>query len=399
MLTCQRGLFSLPEDEHYLNCAYMSPLLKSVEAAGIAGLRGKCVPRHIAAADFFSGPNELRKLFGKLVNAPPERVALVPSVSYGVAIAAQNLPLAAGKNGRKNIVIPGEEFPSNVYAWMEQAAREGAELRFVERPRDVQSEGDAWNHRILEAIGNHTAAVSLTAVHWTDGTRFDLAAIGRRAREVGALFVVDGTQSIGALPFDWESVRPDLLVCAGYKWLLGPYQLAFVVMGDRLIEGRPLEMTWIGRENSEDFAALIDYQTGFQPGARRFDAGEHSNFINVPMQIEALRQILEWGVENIQNYCAMLGRSLAEALGEGAGNDAGEDAGAGFTLNPPEDRGAHLFGVRLPDAAQIPAVLEQLAARKVFVSQRGASLRVSPHLYNTVEDMAALAEALRATVI
>ena len=397
MLTCQRGLFSLPEDEHYLNCAYMGPLLKSVEAAGIAGLRRKAVPRHIAAADFFSGPNELRELFGELVNAPPERVALVPSVSYGVAIAAQNLPLGRGSN----VVIPGEEFPSNVYAWMERSAREGAELRFVERPQDAQSEGGAWNRRILEAIDGNTAAVSLTAVHWTDGTRFDLEAIGRRAREVGAMFVVDGTQSIGALPFDWEVVRPDLLVCAGYKWLLGPYQIAFAVLGDRLAEGRPLEMTWIGRENSEDFAALIDYRTGFQPGARRFDAGEHANFINVPMQIEALRQILEWGVGNIQQYCAMLGRSLADALGESAGESAGDGAGdgPGFTLNPAEERGAHLFGLRLPDPAKIPAVLEQLAARKVFVSQRGASLRVSPHLYNTPGDMAALAEALRAAVI
>lgn len=396
MLTCQRGLFSLPEDEHYLNCAYMGPLLKTVEAAGIAGLRRKSIPRSIPSADFFTGPNELRRLFGELVNAPPERVALVPSVSYGVAIASQNLTLGRGKN----IVVPGELFPSNVYAWMEQTAREGAELRFVDRPRDVQNEGEAWNRRILEAIDADTAAISITAVHWTDGTRFDLEAIGRRAREVGAMFVVDGTQSIGAMPFDWEAVRPDLLICAGYKWLLGPYQIGLVVLGDRLAGGRPLESTWIGRENSEDFAALIDYRTGFQPGARRFDAGENSNFINVPMQIEALRQILAWGVGNIQEYCAMLGRSLEEALGEGGGNGAGKGSAnaAGFTLSPPEARGAHLFGVRLPGPGKIPAVLEQLAARKVFVSQRGASLRVSPHLYNTPEDMAALAEALRATV-
>jgi selenocysteine lyase/cysteine desulfurase len=271
---------------------------------------------------------------------------------------------------------------------MDHCAREGAELRIVPRPTDAQKPGRAWNERILDAIDADTAVVTLTAVHWTDGTRFDLEPIGRRTREVGGLFVVDGTQSIGALPFDFAAVKPDLLVCAGYKWLLGPYQYGFAVVGERLIAGRPFEMNWINREHSEDFAHLVDYRTGYQPGARRFDAGEHSNFIMVPMLNESLRLIQEWGVENIQDYCAGLGRALSEALGETAG----------FTVNPPEERGAHLFGVRVPHPEVIPAILEQLSLRKVFVSQRGDSVRVSPNVYNTPGDMAALAEALHAAL-
>jgi len=286
------------------------------------------------------------------------------------------------------VVMPGEEFPSNVYAWMDRCTREGAELRMVPRPTDVQSEGRAWNARILEAIDRDTAVVSVTPVHWTDGTRFALEAIGERAREVGAVFLVDGTQSVGALPFDVAKVRPDLLVCAGYKWLLGPYQLGFAMVGERLRDARPFELNWINREQSEDFGALIDYKPGFQPGARRFDVGEHSNPITVPMLLESMRQILAWGVESIQAYCAELGRVLEEALGEGAP----------FTLNPADERGAHLFGVRAPHPELIPAILEQLAARKIYVSQRGSSVRVSPNVYNTPEDMVALAEALRAAV-
>lgn len=383
-MDCQRHLFSLPADEHYLNCAYMGPLMKSVEAAGIAGVRRKVVPNRIAAQDFFAEPQALRERFAALVHTEPRRVAIVPSVSYGVAIAAHNTPLRRGQN----VVVPGEEFPSNVYAWMDACTRAGAELRLVPRPSDVQRVGRAWNERVLEAIDADTAAVTLTAVHWTDGTRFDLAPIARRAREVGALLVVDGTQSVGALPFDFDALQPDLLVCASYKWLLGPYQLGFAVVGDRLLEGRPFEMTWIGRAGSENFAALVDYQTGYQPGARRFDVGEHSNPITVPMLIESLRQIEAWGVDAIQDYCAGLGRALEEALG----------AANGFTLNPPDERGAHLFGVRVPHPEAIPAILAELAARKIFVSQRGHFLRVSPHLYNTPEDMHALAEALRSAV-
>ena len=380
-MECQHHLFSLPEGQHYLNCAYMSPLLKTVEAAGIAGLKRKAVPASITTPDFFGPVEELRDLFARLINTSPERVALVPSASYGVAIATHNLPLRPGQN----LVVPGEEFPSAVYGWMTRCHQDGAELRFVDRPADVQSLTPAWNNRVLEAIDHNTAVVILSSVHWTDGTPFDLDQIGQRAREVGALFIVDGTQSVGAAPFDFASVQPDLLVCAGYKWLFGPYQYSFAVVGDRLIEGEPFEHNWINRNNSQDFSALVNYQPGYQPGARRFDSGERSNFIMVPMMIEALQQILAWDVEKIRDYCAMLGRALEQAL-----------ENSPYSMPCTGQRSAHLFGIRVPDAKKIPSILAELNRREVYVSQRGTSVRVSPHVYNTPEDMIALAEALRA---
>jgi len=373
-MECQRHLFTLPEDQHYLNCAYMAPLLKSVEAAGIAGLRRKINPAELVPADFFDETHELRRLFARLVNTTPERVALVPAVSYGIAIASHNTRLRSGQN----VIIPGEEFPSNVYAWMAQCQHSGAHLRFVERPDQGT---DSWTTRLLDAIDRNTAVVTLSTVHWTDGTPFDVDRIGRRAREVGALFIVDGTQSIGAVPFDFAQVRPDLLVCAGYKWLFGPYQYCFAVVGDRLLDAEPFEHNWITRKNSQDFSALIDYQSEFQPGAQRFDAGERSNFILVPMLLEALKQLKRWGIANIWAYCARLSSGLAETL-----------ADSPCTLGA--ERSAHLFGVRLPDAGQIPVILAELRRRRVYVSQRGSSIRVSPHVYNRPEDIQALAEAL-----
>ena len=374
-MECQRHLFSLPEDQHYLNCAYMSPLLKSVEAAGVAGLRRKVNPAELVPADFFDETHELRRLFARLVNTRPEQVALVPAVSYGLAIASHNTRLRLDQN----VVIPGEEFPSNVYAWMAQCQHSGARLRFVERPD--QGASDGWTTRVLDAIDRNTAVVTLSTVHWTDGTPFDVDRIGRRAREVGALFIVDGTQSIGAVPFDFAQVRPDLLVCAGYKWLFGPYQYCFAVVGDRLLDAEPFEHNWITRKNSQDFSALVNYQSEFQPGAQRFDAGERSNFILVPMLLEALKQLDRWGIANIRAYCARLSSGLAETL-----------ADSPYTLGA--ERSAHLFGVRLPDAGRIPAILTELRRRRVYVSQRGSSIRVSPHVYNRPEDIQALAEAL-----
>ena len=382
-MQCQRDLFSLPDGQHYLNCAYMSPLLKTVEAAGMNGLKRKAVPAEITPEDFFEPAEELRRAFARLIHTSPERIALVPAVSYGMSIATYNLPLTP----EQNVVIPGEEFPSNVYPWLERCQHTRATLRRVDRPREAHSPGKVWNSRLLEAIDTDTAVVALSSVHWTDGTLFELEQIGQRAREVGALFIVDGTQSVGALPFDFEQVQPDLLVCAGYKWLLGPYQYSFAAVGDRLLNGEPFEHNWINRKDSQHFSALINYQSAYQPGARRFDTGERSNFIMIPMLLAALKQISEWGVSNIQSYCARLGKELVRTL-----------EGTPYTVAPPNERAAHLFGVRLADAEQIPAILEELRQRAVYVSQRGTSIRVSPHVYNTKADIIALAEALRAVV-
>ncbi len=357
----------------------MGPLLKSSQEAGVAGVRAKANPAGILAEDFFAPAENLREQMGRLVHSGAERVGLIPAVSYGVAIVEKNAPLRAGQN----VVVPAEEFPSNIYSWMRRCEQSGAELRLVPRPMDTQHPGVKWNDDLLAAIDRDTAVVTLTAVHWTDGTRFDLERIGARAREVGALFIVDGTQSVGALTFDFEAVQPDALICAGYKWLLGPYGLGFIVCGDRLMEGEPLEMNWINRRFSEDFSRLIDYQTEYQQGARRYDFGERSNPITLRMLDSSLTQILSWGVENIQAYCVNLAEILEEAL-----------AGSSYLVAPRAERTGHLFGVRLPNAEDIPKVMATLRERGISVSQRGTSVRVSPHLYNTPQDMQALADAL-----
>jgi selenocysteine lyase/cysteine desulfurase len=381
MLDCHRQLFSIPDGVHYVNCAYMSPLLKAAEQAGLDGIRRKTRPWEIAAEEFFEPAEELRRMAGRLVNAPADAVALTPAVSYGAAIVAGAVPLSAGQN----VVLPGEEFPSLVYIWRERCRQAGAEVRTVARPEPGPAPGRRWNQRLLEAIDRRTAAVTLTATHWTDGTRFDLDAIGRRAREVGAAFIVDGTQSVGAEPFDFAEIRPDALLCAGYKWLLGPYSLGVTVLGERFRGAEPLEHNWIARKDSENFAELVNYQDAFQPGARRFDVGERSNFALIPVLAEGLRQLLEWGPRAVQEYCAALSGPLEARLAESP-----------FHLADPSERSAHLFGIRVSDPAALPRIQAELKRRRVFVSLRGTAIRVSPHLYNDAADLDALAEGLLA---
>lgn len=379
MLTCQKHLFSLPADLHYLNCAYHSPLLRRVEQAGIDGIRQKANPAAIRPEDFFRDADTVRGLFARLVNVPdPMRVAIIPAVSYGMAVVARNSAVQPGQN----LVLAHEQFPSNVYPWRALAREHGAEVRMVSAPEGAGSRSDAWNARILEAIDGDTALVAVGHVHWADGTRFDLEAIGARAREVGAALVVDGTQSVGALPLDVERIRPDALVVTGYKWLLGPYGLGLAYLGPRYDGGVPLEENWIGRLGSEDFAGLTRYRDEYQPGALRYDVGERSNPILLPMLAAALEQILEWGPEHIQAYCARLTAGLAEQARD-----------MGFAVQE-TGRASHLFGLRPPAGIGMDRIRTVLDARQVSVSVRGDALRVSPNVYNDEADITALLQAL-----
>lgn len=379
MLSCQRDAFTLPKGEHYLNCAYMSPLPKAVEEAGIAGIRRKRNPAAITSDDFFSGADRARSLFGQLVGASPARIAIIPAVSYAAALVARNLPLRRGQS----VVIAAEQFPSNVHAWGSLCRASGAELRTARPPASAESRGEAWNEAILEAIDVDTALVALSHVHWTDGTRFDLVAIGRRAREVGAALVVDGTQSVGALPFDVSAVQPDALLCAAYKWLLGPYSIGLAYLGPRFDGARPLEETWLGRAGSEDFRTLVDYRDEYQPGAARFDVGQRSNFALLPMLNAALELLLAWDPSAIQDYCRRLAAPLLS-----------EVRNAGFEVEDDQWRAAHLFGIRPPPGTEILDLQRRLVDRRVFASLRGTALRVSPHVYNDDADMSALASVL-----
>ncbi len=373
ILESQRELFEIPDDVSYLNCAYMGPQLHSAREIGERAVGRKARPWELAPEDFFRDAEDVRSLFARLVGGDPDGVAIVPSVSYGMAVAAANVPVEAGET----IVILEDQFPSNVYQWRELAKRKNAEIVIVPHPADHD-----WTSAVLERVEERTALVSVPNCHWTDGSLLDLVRIGEEARGVGAALVVDGIQSLGAHPFDVGAVRPDFLVASSYKWLLGPYGVGFMYVGEEWRAGKPIEHNWINRKDSEDFARLVDYQDDFQPGARRYDVGERGNFALLPMASEALRRILAWGVDNV-----------SESIGELTDSIERRAAELGIEAVPRERRARHMIGLRLgPDAPQDLAA--QLASENIFVSVRGESVRVSPHLYNTERDVDRLFEAL-----
>ncbi|MBK8741420.1 MAG: aminotransferase class V-fold PLP-dependent enzyme [Betaproteobacteria bacterium] len=375
LLTCQRALFEIPDHVAYFNCAYMSPLLRSVREAGVSAIALKTRPWELTPAMFFESMETAREAFATLAGTAADNVALIPAASYGMAVAALNLPVARGQQ----VLLLDEEFPSTIYAWQDRAKSAGAEAVLLRRPAD-----DDWTRVVLEAISARTAVAALPHCHWTDGGLLDLARIRTALDAVGATLALDVTQSLGALPLDLAAVRPDMMVAACYKWLLGPYSTGFLYVAPRWQQGTPLERSWISREGSEDFSRLVDYRAGFRPGARRYDVGEPSNFALLPMVTEALRQLGAWTIPAIQQTLAAYCRELLEAVEP-----------LGFTAVPADRRAGHFLGLRRAQGMSAD-LASRLAAAGVYASVRGNSLRVTPHLYNNRPDLDRFVAALTA---
>lgn len=376
ILPSQRGLFDMPRDLCYLNAAYMTPLTRAQQSAADMAVARNMRPWEVTPEDFFTTVEEVRGLAATLLGTTADHIALVPATSYGIATAARNLRAAPGQQ----VLLLEGQFPSNVYEWMDWAKRQDAETVFIGTPDD-----DDWTGPLLaaiEAAGDRVALAALPNVHWSSGAVVDLPRVSAALKKVGAALVLDMTQSLGAMPFDLEAVDPDFIAMGSYKWLLGPYGLGLLYVAERHHDGEPLEQNWIARQDSEDFAGLVHYKQGYQPGARRFDMGERSQFILAPVLETGLRHILDWGVDNIAATLSALNMRLAERL-------------AAMGLRPVDAayRSPHLLGVHMDGRGG--QVLQALKQGGVSASLRGDMLRLSPHLWVDRDDEDRFAAALQ----
>jgi len=376
MLACQRDFFDIPDDVAYLNCAYMSPLMKPAIEAGIDGLKRKAQPWKLTAPEFFTGAEEFRAITAKFFGpkATADDIAIVSSAGYGIQTAARNLPVGKGQK----ILVLDEQFPSNYYPWQQLARERGAELKIVPWPSD-----NDWTAAVLASLTSNVAIAALPNVHWTSGGRLDLVRIGEACRKIGAALALDLTQSLGVLPFDAAAIQPDFAVAATYKWLLGPYSLGVLYVAPKWQNGIPLEEGWIQRDNAQDFSSLVLYSDGYDKGARRFDMGERANFASIPAAVRAMRQILDWRIEEISATSAAHNQYLAEAAAE-------------LDFSAPNEplRAPHYLCLRKAEPIT-PELTFTLAREKVYVSVRGTSMRVTPHVYNTREDCDRLIACLK----
>ncbi len=360
--------------------AYMSPLLRSSVEEGIFHLKRKSRPYQLSVEDFFKPVLDLKKSFIELIGGEnPESIAIIPSVSYAMANAANNIPFKKGDE----IIVIQDQFPSNIYPWRKLANERDGSVVTIPAPGNSNRRGEEWSHSIINSITSKTKIVALPHVHWSDGTLINLKDIREKLDQNDGYLVIDGTQSIGAIPFSIKEIRPDVLVVSAYKWLLGPYGIGVAYYNDRFDHGQPIEDSWLNRINSDDFANLLDYQDAYRPGAYRYSVGENSNFSVIPMVEHGITQIIEWGVDNIQAYCKNITSNALLSIRR-----------YGFEVLPDKERGHHLFGISIPDRMPPKKLASFLKERKIYISVRGSYIRVSPYLYNTNGDIEYLCQSL-----
>jgi selenocysteine lyase/cysteine desulfurase len=369
----QRHLFDIPEDIAYFNCAGNSPLLNESVKKLIEGSISKSHPWERTAQDYFEGSETIRKLAADIFGGDVNAYAVIPAASYGISTATRILePILQA--GDSILVIEGE-FPSNVLPWQRTAIERKAKIVTVPLPED----GD-WTKAIISHLDTKVKIMALSTCHWTNGAFVDLASIREACPNI--ILVVDATQTLGAMPFPIEEVKPDFLVASGYKWLLCPYGFSLMYVAEQWQNSRPLEETWLARENAEDFASLVNYSGIYMQGARRFDVGEKCVPTLLPGAIAAFEQIKTWGIKQIAESLSIINHKISTYLIE-----------LGFQLPDETLRCPHLFGARIPENYTGNLVAE-LGKRNIFVSQRGSSVRFAPHLHINDLDLKRLLEAL-----
>lgn len=371
-----KDLFDIPEDVTYLNAAYMGPLLKSSTHIAQQCIQKKAQPWNFTTEDFFQPIEKARLLIGQLINSEAENIAIIPSASYGIALAAKNLEnLPKGE-----IVVIEEQFPSNYYAWSELAKQDGHQIISISR----QFSKD-MTQTVLDSINDKTRIVALPYAHWCDGQKFNLQAISEKIKHHKAHLVIDGTQSVGAVPLDVKLIKPDFLITASYKWMLGPYTMGFAYIDEKFFNGRPLEHNWINKFDAENLSGLVNYTDKYQSGARRFDMGEKSQFHSMKAFVDSLEFLNEMGTENISQHCQNLVETIPQKL---------ESIKEHIDLWPQNQRSEHILGVYFKNQNHLESAKQNLVKNKVFVSYRSKAMRISPHVYNSMDDIEKLCDIL-----
>jgi selenocysteine lyase/cysteine desulfurase len=369
MLASQRALFEMPRQICYLNSASYSPLPLRTQEAARAAVGRKATPWTLDAGFANQQHERARAAAARLIHADPADIALIPSVSYGVATAAKLLTIEHGTR----VIVLEDDHSSPVLEWQSRAAAQDFTVETVSRPGD----GD-WTAAVLAAIERSGAPpvglASISSVHWSDGGLIDIEQVGAALRRRGAALLVDATHSAGVLAMDVRRLDPDFVIFPTYKWLLGPYGRAFLYIARRHQGGIPLEQTSFGRrdvraENEVYFADLR-----YTVDAGRFDMGERDHFISMEMASIGMEMMAQWGAEAVMQRLAMLTERIAEGV-----RDLGVD------VPEPRVRAPHILSLGFRDGMPADLVAE-LASQDVYVAARLGRLRISPHVFNDEED-------------
>jgi selenocysteine lyase/cysteine desulfurase len=357
-------------DEVFLNAASTGPLPQRCIDALTKWAELRATPHKLSDEALFTTLARSRELVSRLIGASPKEIALAVNTGYGLNLAARALPLAPGDV----ILTPDLEFPANVYPWWAAANERELEYRRVPLENGVLNEDT-----FLAALDD--ADVKCASVSWVDsanGCRVDLERIGRACKERGIWFVVDAIQGIGATPLSVADTRADIIACGAQKWLLSPWGSGFVYVREELVrELEPPIVSWMAPKGTDDFRRLRDYDMTWRDDARRFE------LITLPFQDFAgmnasLELFFELGPDRVAAHIEQLtGEIVAWAQSQ---------PGVSLITPAAPERRAGIVCVRPEDGQRVS---DELKAEGIVHSFREGSIRLAPHMYNTLEDVSA----------
>ena len=378
MLASQRALFDIPEHVCYLNAAAVGPLPRAAKEAGLRGVERKAQPWAIEADNARRQSERARAAAARLINADADDVAVISSVSYGVATAGKLLTIPRGNR----VLLLQDDHSSPVLEWLGRADAQGFVVEVVPRRDD----GD-WTTALLAAIDRPGAApvalASISSVHWADGCVIDIDRVAAALRPQGARFVIDATQAAGVMSIDVRALDPDFLVFPTYKWVLGPYARAFLYVAKRWQNGIPIEQAGAQRRGVGAERAPYMRDTAYVASARRYDMGERDHYISLEMASIGMEMVAGWGWEAIAARLRMLTNRLADGLHD-----------TGVVVSAPRVRAPHILSLRFRGGLA-DDLLQRLAVEQVFVSVRLGLLRISPHVYNDEADIDRFVDVFR----
>lgn len=356
--------FPVTREFIYLNHAGVSPIPARSAEAGAADFATTRDEGALRLRRWEETTKSARANFAEIVGASSEEVALVGSTSEGLSFVAAGFPWKEGDN----VVLSNIEYPSNVYPWLRLRSR-GVEVRMV-----AARDGRIRKEDLFAACDGKTRVLSLSSVEFANGFRNDLPGIGEYCQHHGIFFCVDGIQSLGVIPMDVKSYGIDALAADGHKWLLGPGGAGgFYISKDVMEMVEPVILGWHSVEERFDFE---HYHLKLSPDARRYEPGSH-NTPGLAAFAASMRLLLDTGVDRIWERV----RRLTDDVVHKAQT-------AGFELVTPlhpEERSG-IVTIRVPGSDPL-TLWKHLLNRKCVTAFRAGGIRISPHFYNTPDEI------------
>ena len=358
----------------YLDCAYQGPFPQATVERIYQAIELKSRPDRLKAPEYFRLPERVRARLARLTGAEAGEIAITNSAMQGIGIAAAGLELGTGDE----VVVASSNFPSNLFTWL-HLRRKGVTVKVIH-----PAGGDVTLDQVAAELTARTRVLALDWVNYSTGSRIDLAAFGSLIHDRGGIFVVDGTQGVGANDLNLHALPVDVMACAAYKWLLGPYGTGFAYVAHDLLDRLDLSViNWYAVEGAEDFDSLPQEEFRLIHDARVFDSGETGNFINLHGLEASLEFIEGITISTVNSHCRRLLHHLEVGL-----------RARGYNLSAASLPGheSTILSFHASTEGATGELYQKLSANYIAVSLRHGMIRVSPHLYNDEADIDRLLE-------